>query len=100
MIATLIEMLQRIRPVVDGLGAVGFLLAGAWLSNAGTRLLKGIGWLFFGLASVYLTRFGLGIFDLELLYTDGVGDLFRLLIVVMVWGFVVRHLFWFPWNNR
>jgi hypothetical protein len=100
MIARVIEMIHAAAPAIDGLGAVGFALAGVWLSNAGTILLRGIGWLFIGIALVYFSRFVLGIFDMESLYATGVGDLFRVVIVVLVWGFVVRHLFWFPWSDR
>jgi hypothetical protein len=100
MIARGLEVIHAAALAIDGLGAVGFALAGVWLSNASTRLLRGIGWLFAAIALVYLSRFVLGIFDLESLYATGVGDLFRVVIVLMVWVFVVRHLFWFPWNER
>lgn len=97
MFTSLIEAVHNAALVIDGFGAAGFALAGGWLTGATTRLLRGIGWLMAGIAVVYLIRFGLGLFDLGDLYATGLGDLLRLAVVVLVWVFVVRYLFWFPW---
>ena len=97
---SLAETVHRFALVIDAFGALGFAISGVFLLGATTSvLLRGCGWLLVGVALVFFSRFGLGLFDLERIYATGIGDLFRLFVVVLAWAFVVRHVIWFPYED-